>query len=132
VSDSTLPINLRDLVTAGVLTRAQAAAVNAYAGDVEVGRKAEGRERKRRPGRREPGWVQDARHALARKGAADAAMGEQSKHMVHMVGYMAMSLPEAAHDLGWPPNDARVLLVAGARALLGVRGYDHLAREWGG
>lgn len=113
--------HLQGYVDRGVITRGMAAAMIAYAADVGELRKSESRTERRRPGQEErPGYSMGVEQTRKRVRAADAAMGDGPKHVVHLASYRGLDLAEIAVDLGHPYDEVRVLLVWGARALLRV------------
>lgn len=124
MTSKTLPPNLLALVDGRVLTAGEAWCVGRYAADVLDLREAEARtgSRKRLAGVASPGFVQTVESAKKRVRDADGWLGEDQRRVVHDVGFLGKSLAEAAVDLGWDHQVARLMLTHGARKLLRVYG----------
>lgn len=116
-----LPTSLQGLVDTGGLTRSQVSAIMAYLGDVDTVAQADARAGKLRPDSAAARyWRQGADKARQRVAAAEAAMGESGKHVVHLVATMGNSLAEAGEALGRTLDDVRVRLSWAADDLLTV------------
>jgi hypothetical protein len=113
--------HLQSYVDRAWLTFAQAGAMIAYSGDVESVRAAESRGERRRPGQQErAGFSIGSDKARSRAKAAEGAMGDQPRAVVHHLAYLGKSLFEAAKDLHMEVDEAKVLMRAGAKSLLRI------------